>query len=206
MSDIKVIGLTGPTGAGKTSVSNLMREAGFAVIDADLVSRYVVAEDRALLVELTLAFGVTILNADGSLNRGRLGSIVFGSKGKLERLNKIIFPFIRAEVDRRVAAFAAAGEKIVVLDAPTLFESGADKTCDAIVVVTAPVDVRLNRIIIRDRLSDEEARNRMRSQPDEGFYAERADYMIENNGDEAALEAKALTLIEALRAPTGEAP
>ena len=205
MSDIKVIGLTGQTGAGKTRVADLCRQAGITVIDADQVSRYVVDNDRPLLVELTLAFGVTILNADGTLNRKKLGSIVFGSKGKLERLNKIIFPFIRADVDRRVAELAAGGERLVVLDAPTLFESGGDKTCDAIVVVTAPLDARLNRIVIRDRLTDEEARKRMRSQPDAGFYTERADYIIENDGSEEALEAKALKLTAVLKALAKEA-
>ena len=93
---------------------------------------------------------------------------------------------------------------MVVLDAPTLFESGAHKTCDAVVVVIAPLDLRLNRIIIRDRLTDEEARNRIRSQHDDEFYTQRADYILENDGSEAELEQKAYALAASLRALAGE--
>ncbi len=204
MRKIKVVGLTGQTGAGKTRVAELLRQTGIPVIDADEVSRFVVEKNQMLVAELALAFGVGILDVDGKLVRKKLGRIVFGDKEKLDMLGSIIYPYIRAEVDSRVAALQAAGETMVVLDAPTLFESGAHKTCDAVVVVIAPLDLRLNRIIIRDRLTDEEARNRIRSQHDDEFYTQRADYILENDGSEAELEQKAYALAASLRALAGE--
>lgn len=199
MTKILVAGLTGQTGAGKSSVAAILRAENLAVIDADDVSRYVVIHNKALLMELTINFGVTILNADGTLNRKRLGNIVFGDKEKLKKLNKIIFPFIITEIMRRIDDLRGIGERLVILDAPTLFESGADKVCDMIAVVTAPLDERLNRIVIRDRLSDEEARARVRSQPEVEFYTERADYIIENDGSEGDLSSKTLGLVRFLK-------
>lgn len=185
-------------------MSELLRQAGICVIDADEVSRFVVEKNQMLLVELTLNFGVGILDADGRLIRQKLGRIVFGDREKLDRLNEIIFPFILTELDSRISALEAAGEGIVVIDAPTLFESGADKGCDMIAVVTAPLNLRLNRIIIRDRLTDEEARRRIGSQPDDRFYTDRADYIIVNDGSESELTEKAMALVRELSAPALE--
>ena len=102
MKNIKVVGLTGQTGAGKSSVSKIIRAQGIEVIDCDLVSREVVANEKRCVADLALEFSITILNMDGTLNRKRLGSIVFGDKSKLDKLNEIIFPYIKEYIYRRI--------------------------------------------------------------------------------------------------------
>lgn len=199
MNNCKVVGLTGQTGAGKSTVSRLLAQQGFPVIDCDEVSRYVVANEKRCLADLALTFSIAILEADGTLNRKRLGNIVFGNPDRLARLNEIIFPYIRAEIDRRLTAFAETGAALVILDAPTLFESGADAVCDAVVSVIAPVEQRLNRIIVRDHLSDDEARQRIASQQPDEFYASRSKLVLQNDGDAEELHVKVLEVAELLR-------
>ena len=199
MRQIKVIGLTGQTGAGKSTVSALLRGRGIPVIDADEVSREVVAGGGSCLADLALAFSISILHADGTLNRRRLASMVFGDAKKLAKLNSIIFPYIREKIGEKIEALDRQGERMVLLDAPTLFESGADAICDKIVVVTAPERLRLDRIMIRDRLTDEEARKRMSAQQDDAFYTSRADYVIKNAGEESELRMRTLDVLGCLR-------
>ncbi len=175
MREIRVIGLTGQTGAGKSTVSTVMREKGIPVIDADLVAREVVETGKSCLVELALEFSAIILNADGSLNRRKLADIVFGNREKLDRLNQIIFAYIIEEIKERIGALDEAGHyRMVIIDAPTLFESGGDAICDEIISVIAPESHRLNRIVIRDRLTGEQAAKRMASQYPDSYYIERS--------------------------------
>lgn len=199
MKNIKVVGLTGQTGAGKSSVSKIIRAQGIEVIDCDIVSREVVANEKRCVADLALEFSITILNMDGTLNRKRLGSIVFGDKAKLEKLNEIIFPYIKEYIYRRIEELEQEGRDIVVLDAPTLFESGIDAECDFVISVIAPEKQRLNRIVIRDHLSDEEARKRMASQHNDEFYTSRSQLVIVNDGDQHDLHVKALELVGAMQ-------
>ncbi|MBQ2750974.1 MAG: dephospho-CoA kinase [Oscillospiraceae bacterium] len=199
MRNIKVVGLTGQTGAGKSSVSKIIRAQGIEVIDCDLVSREVVANEKRCVADLALEFSITILNMDGTLNRKRLGSIVFGDKAKLEKLNEIIFPYIKEYIYRRIEELEQDGKDIVVLDAPTLFESGIDAECDFVISVIAPETQRLNRIVIRDHLSDEDARKRMASQHNDEFYTSRSQLVIVNDGDQHDLHVKALELVGAMQ-------
>jgi dephospho-CoA kinase len=192
MNPIRVIGLTGQTGAGKSTVSRVFVSCGIEVIDCDLVSRDVVDREKQLLADLALEYGISILHEDGTLNRRRLGSVVFSDRKKLDRLNEIIFPYIRREVERRVLQLQKKGCPLVVLDAPTLFESGIDADCDDVISVIAPEALRLNRIMVRDHLSDTEARNRIASQHDDNFYAARSSLVICNDRDEGALRLEAL--------------
>lgn len=196
---MKIIGLTGQTGAGKSSVCGVIRSQGIPVIDADQVSRDVVAAEKDCVADLALAFSVAILNADGTLNRKRLAAVVFSDKERLRRLNSIIFPYIIREINRRVEALRTSGRhQMAVLDAPTLFESGCDAICDRVISVIAAENERLNRIIIRDRLTDEEARNRISSQHPDRFYISRSQYVIENNGSTDEIRIKTLELLEQL--------
>ena len=172
---------------------------GIEVIDCDTVSRDVVDGEKQLLADLALEFGISILNEDGTLNRRRLGGMVFSDRAKLDRLNDIIFPYIRREVERRVHTLQKRGCRLVVLDAPTLFESGIDADCEEIISVIAPEDLRLNRIMVRDHLSDTEARNRIASQHDDAFFIERSAHVIRNDQDEEALRFAALRLTDELR-------
>lgn len=195
MKQVCVIGLTGQTGAGKSSVSKIIRSQGIAVIDCDEVSREVVANEKCCLADLALEFSIAILNMDGTLNRKRLGEIVFNDSKKLERLNALIFPYIRSYLKEKIEQFEAQGEKVVVLDAPTLFESGIDADCDFVISVIAPEPLRLNRIVVRDHLTDEEARRRIAAQHNDAYYTTRSQIVIVNDKDQQELHVKTLELV-----------
>lgn len=196
MSQIKIVGLTGQTGAGKSTVSKIMRTQGIEVIDCDAVTHAVANEEKSCLADLALEFSILILNEDGSLNRKKLGAIVFSDAAKLQKLNSIIFPYIKRRIAQMVEELARQNKPLVVLDAPTLFESGLDADCDYIISVIAPLSERQSRIIIRDHLTDDEARKRISSQHDDAFYTERASFVIQNDGDEQDLKIKTLEMIE----------
>lgn len=183
-----ILGLTGPTGAGKGFVSQALTEKRFAVVDADRVAHAVMAPGSPCVAAIAHAFGKDVLCADGSLDRKALGALVFSDPEKLKALNALSHPPILAQLQRELDAFAAAGIAVAVLDAPTLLESGADKLCDHIAVVTADANLRLTRIMARDGLSRERAAQRIQAQPDVSFYTARADFVLENNGDTAALQ------------------
>ena len=183
LSDVMVVGLTGQTGAGKSTVSKVFSANGFSVINADLVARKVVEKGTTCLDEIADFFGSSIISEDGTLNRKALAAIVFSDKAKLETLNTIIYPYITGEILRQIRSFASNGEKFILLDAPTLFESRADDFCEIIISVLADADIREKRIISRDSLTQDEARKRMNSQYDENFFISHSDYIIHNNGE-----------------------
>ena len=168
LEGVMVVGLTGQTGAGKSTVSKVFKSGGFAVIDADHVARAVVEKDMPCLKELTDYFGTSVLNDDSSLNRKALAKIVFTDRTKLEVLNSIIYPYITGEILKQIREHSVNGEKLILLDAPTLFESRADDFCEI--------------IISGDSLTREQARERMNSQLDEEFFRTHSDYIISNNG------------------------
>ena len=175
-----VIGLTGPTGSGKSSAASLCEKYGIKLVDCDKVARKATEKGSGALKELSKAFGSDILNCDGSLNRKALASKAFATKEKTELLNKTIFPFIKELVISEIDC-----EK-VLLDAPTLFESGINSICFKTVAVLADDKIRLDRIIKRDDLTEAEAKLRMSAGKNDDFYKENADYIIYNNSDDRA--------------------
>ena len=178
-----VVGLTGQTGSGKTTVCEVFADKGFAVINADLTARKVVEKGKPCLKEIASAFGNDIIKSDGTLDRRKLGGIVFNDKEKLEMLNSIIYPFITEDIKSDIKRFEKQGKRLMLLDAPTLFESGADKMCGVIVSVTAKDAIRLKRIMSRDGISQEQAKARMASQHTEGFFRDNSDFVIDNSGE-----------------------
>lgn len=195
-----VLGLTGQTGAGKSTVSDILRaETGVTIIDADQVARDVMSKGTNCLAEIALEFTIEVLNADGTLNRQRLAKQVFNDRDKLRRLNAISFPHILAEIKAKITEAQNKGAKLVVLDAPTLLESKADRLCEKVVVVIADPVLRKNRIIKRDRLSTADAESRMSSQRSQEYYTKRADYIIDNAGDMPALRLQILELLAQLK-------
>lgn len=179
--DVLVVGLTGQTGAGKSTVSKVFSDNGFAIINADLISRKVVEKGTKCLEEIVDIFKDDILNSDGTLNRKALGNIVFTDKTKLEMLNTIIYPYITSEILKEIKHFSDSGQKLVLLDAPTLFESHSDDFCEVIISVLADEEIREERIINRDGLTRKQANDRMNSQLDAEYFASHSDYVIENN-------------------------
>ena len=178
-----VVGLTGQTGAGKSTVSEIFVNHGFALIDADQIAREVVEIGRPCLAELFDYFGDDVRNPDVSLNRKALAKIAFTDKRKLESLNSICYPFITEEIFRKINQFAEQDCHFILLDAPTLFESRASDFCDMIISVVANPELRRARIMMRDNMTEESARERMNAQLDEAFFIQHSDYVIHNNGN-----------------------
>ena len=178
-----VLGLTGQTGAGKSTLCRYLQQKGCTVIDADQVARNVVEKGSACIADIVLEFGVEYLTMDGNLNRRKLGESVFTDKAKLKKLNDIMFPYIINNIKEKIAEAKEASEGIIILDAPTLFESGCDKFCDKVISVIASQDVRCPRFIERDGLSEEEAMHRITAQHSDSFYTERSWMVLQNNSD-----------------------
>ena len=191
-----LMGLTGQTGAGKTTVSGHLLNLGYRVIDADIVARQVVAGGGECIAELARVFGGEILLPDGNLDRRRMGDIVFADPEKRALLNEIIFPYIGREIVGEVERMRTGGSPVIFLDAPTLFESGIHQNCDKIISVIAPVNTRLERIIARDKLTQEQAISRIRAQHDDEYYTSRSDYVISNGGDLAGLREQLDSIID----------
>ena len=179
-----VIGLTGPTGAGKSSVTNTAEKLGFKVVDCDLLARVAVQKGSDGLSAVVSVFGADILNDDGTLNRALLAKKAFADESSTELLNKTLLPYITCLVQKEIT------EDLVMLDAPTLFESGADSLCDEIVVILASQKIRLSRIMERDKIDKESALIRIKAGKDDNFYIERTNNIIYNDCEQSVLELK----------------
>ena len=179
-----ILGLTGPTGAGKTTACRVFGELGFFHIDCDRTARAVTEPGSPLLPLLAEAFGEDILRPDGSLDRAKTASRAFASREGTETLNRLSFPFITKRIEEEIAAASRTCGRIL-LDAPTLFESGADRLCDRCVAVLAEREERLRRIRARDGLTAEQAATRISAGKPDAFYRARCDYIIRNSGSEA---------------------
>ena len=195
MRSYRLIGLTGQTGAGKSAVADYLSQRGFAVLNADKMVADVYRESPVCLKAVAACFGEDILRDDGSLDRPLLAKRAFSSPENTALLGKIVHPFVIAETLRLLKA----QEGMVILDAPQLFESNMDVLCDCIIGVTAPEELRLERILRRDNLTEEQARERMKAQLDESFFRENTDHLIENNGDLPQLYARLETLIKTIK-------
>ena len=199
INTISVIGLTGPTGAGKSAVAATWWQSGAAIIDTDRLAREVVEPHTPCLKRLVDAFTDAILNADGTLNRAELAKRAFSSPENSAKLNAITHPAIIALVQERLEEAADQGYPLAVIDAPLLFEAGADRLCHHIVAVTAPADRRLSRIMERDGIDETAARRRMSVQPPDDFYVREKVTRLVNDGSEADLRRKAETVLTDLK-------
>ncbi len=192
---MKIIGITGPTGAGKTTVLRAWESLGAAVLDCDRVYHELTAGCAPMLAELRERFGNGIFDADGRLLRKELGAVVFRDETALADLNAITHRYIRREVERCVEQERAAGRLGVVIDAIALLESGLGELCDVTVAVTADEELRVRRIMERDGVGEEYARLRVSAQRPSEYFEQRCDYVLRNDGDdpaELAAQARAL--------------
>lgn len=175
-----VIGLTGGSGSGKSTVAALMEQRGIHVIDADKIGKFVVEKGRPALDEIVEEFGDGVLFENGDLDRKKLASIVFTNKESLKKLNAITHKYITEIVKEELAANKA---DISAIDAAVLKESGIISMCDHVIAVIADKDVRVKRIMARDGITEQSAIDRINSQEPNAGYIQYADFVINNSGD-----------------------
>ena len=176
------VGLTGSIGVGKSFVTSIFAELGCHVLDADQTAREVVMPGAPGLTAITEAFGEEILNPDGTLNRKQLGAVVFADEDKRQRLNHILHPFIIARQDEIMREWEREDPHgIGIIDAALMIESGGYRRFDKLIVVHCRPEVQLERLMLRDKLSREEARRRIDSQMSQEEKQRFADYLIDTS-------------------------
>ncbi|MBR2019083.1 MAG: dephospho-CoA kinase [Clostridia bacterium] len=182
-----VIGLTGPSGAGKSTVAERLAAYGLPIINADEVYHQLLIPPSKCLNELVDSFGTSILSPNGTLNRRALGEIVFSHPAALDRLNAIAHKHVMEEIRNQLELLRRKNTRAAVLDAPQLFEAGANRDCSVIISVLADTKLRLERIVERDGLDADTAYRRIAAQKKDEFFRSHSDYIIENNGSAEAL-------------------
>ena len=178
----KVIGLTGGIASGKSTISNIFKEVGWPVIDADQTARQVVMPGSLGLAQIVSRFGSQVLQPDGTLDRAALGSMVFDDPQNLSDLDQIEHPLIMAAIDKQLAGFKKQGLPVVVLDVPLLFETRMDQECDLTVLAVVDRKTQLERLMKRDHCSKDAALKRINAQMPLEEKMRRADVTIDNNG------------------------
>ena len=187
-----IIGITGGTGCGKTTLLNFIRDAGGLVLDCDAIYHELLQRDKEMLAAIEARFPGTVEN--GLLQRKKLGAIVFADENALLDLNRITHSAVKKEVLRRLET----APELSAIDAIGLFEGGLAELCDRTVAVTAPEEVRIKRLMDRDGISEEYARSRIRAQHDADWFRERCDHILENNTDIQSYSMKCLDFLEKL--------
>ena len=178
-----IIGVTGPSGAGKGSVSEyLATRHKFKVIDADVVYHSIISSPSDCVNELVSNFGERILNENGGIDRKSLSPLVFGeeNKEKLLLLNTITHKYVKNEINKLIKTYFAENAAVCVIDAPLLIEAGIDEMCDYVIAVIAPKEIRAKRIAMRDGIDEEAALLRINSQNPDSFYEEKCDFILQN--------------------------
>ena len=186
-----VIGLTGPSGAGKGEVARLFAAYGLPVINADQIYHDLLLPPSSCLNELTECFGRAILSPDGTLDRRALSSIVFSDPAALEDLNRITHGAVKQEVLRQLTP----EPPLAAIDAIGLFESGLDKLCKLTVAVTAPHAQRISRLMARDNITREYALARIDAQPADEIFAQKCDFCLTNDGSADDFRQKCLVFL-----------
>ena len=189
-----VIGLTGGSGSGKSTAAGFIREKGIKVIDADVIARRITEKGSPALSELVSSFGEEILLSDGNLDRRAMADRIFADKDARSVLESIVTKGVVKRIGELIEEERRAGTPAVVIDAPTLFETGADSLCDVVWLVTAPENSRLERLSERDGISAESIRARMDGQLSDEEMAARSDVVIENDGTVRELQDKVSAL------------
>lgn len=183
------IGLTGGIATGKSTVAKLIKERGAILIDLDVIAREVVEPGQSSLLLIAESFGQAVLQEDGSLDRKRLGSIVFADPVKRKELEAIIHPAIRKVMKERMRYHESqTPDKLVVVDVPLLFESGLEQSFEQIMVVYVPSEMQLQRLMERDTLTLEDAQRRLAAQMAIEEKKNKADIVIDNSGSLAQTE------------------
>lgn len=181
---MKIIGLCGGSGSGKSTISASLQSLGAKIIDADQIAREIMLPGSPVLEKLRQSFGDGIFSAEGTLLRSELASIVFSDSAQLEKLNQIVHPEITKEIKKRLKNEAA----LTVIDGAVLHQAGIHQLCDKTIFITAPRELRLQRIIKRDGLSKEQAEARLDAQPSDQEYETITDVTVCNDGTKSIRE------------------
>lgn len=179
---MKILGLTGGSGTGKSAACTAFARLGCGVIDADATYRTLCDTCEPMLKEIQNVFG-DVFSTDGKLDRKKLGAIVFADAQKLQQLNAITHPYIRQAARDAFAAYSKRGCLLCIYDAPVLFEGQMETICDKTCAVLAARNTRIARIVARDAITEEYAALRIDAQKDDAFYRERCDYVVQNDAD-----------------------
>ncbi len=178
---MKIIGVTGSSGAGKDTLCEILENKYNAeIVDADKIARELSKKGTMYLQSIVESFGSGIVDRKGELNRKKLASIIYEDDKKREELNKLTFIYVVDEIKKRINKIK---KKIIVVNAPLLFESNLDQVCDFVIAVIAERKVQIERIMKRDNIKADEAEKRLNMQNTDEFYIENADYIIHNKGD-----------------------
>ena len=177
---MKIIGITGSSGSGKSTATKiLLEELKAKIIDADKVVKQMQEKGTKYFEEIVEAFGEEILQEDGSLNRIKLAKIIFRDELKKEKLDKLTYKYVVKEIKKQVET---AKEEYVIIDAPLLIESKLNEICDIVIAVISEKQEQIKRICKRDNIEENKAKLRLKAQKDNEFYKTNADYIVENNG------------------------
>lgn len=199
MRNIKVIGMTGRSGSGKGYLCDKFLAFGIPSLDTDSIYRSLTSKGEKMKPctrELCECFGEQVVAEDNSLDRKNLSEIVFRNREMLAILNEITHKYILGEVRARIAALSSAGCAAVIVDAPVLFESGFDIECDVNVLVRSSEEKRIKRIMLRDRITEEQAKRRLASQSPDSDIIEKVDFIIDNDGDEALTDRQIANVVD----------
>jgi dephospho-CoA kinase len=187
-----ILGITGGTGCGKTTLLKLIEAQGGLILDCDIIYHELLSSDASMLATIDARFPGTV--EGGQLNRKKLGSIVFADPSALQELNRITHAAVKQEVLRRLET----APDLAAIDAIGLFEGGLAELCDATVAVTAPEEMRITRLMQRDQISEDYARHRIRAQHDENWFREKCDHMLVNDSTFDAFRANCLAFLSQL--------
>ena len=197
---MKIIGVTGNSGAGKTTICEIISKiAKVKIIDADEVAKSLDFPGSEYIQEIIELFGQEVLNSSGSLNRKKLGEFIYISVPNKLELDKLTFKYVGGEVSKQLEVLKSEELDYIVLDVPLLFESELDKLCDYVISVTASVETKLNRIQTRDNIDENTARQRLAIQKDEDFFYRNSDFVIENNGDIELIKNSIERILESIK-------
>ncbi len=181
---MKIIGVTGPSGSGKTLFGEYFSTLGIPVINADEVYHKMLIPPSECLDAIKQAFGSSVISDDGALDRAALSSIVFHDEKKLALLNKTVLGIVIKEIRRQVSELEQNNNVTVMIDAPTLIESGLYKDCDKIISIISSKERRIVRIAQRDGIDCTKAQERVEAQQPDEFYIKYSDIVLENDGSE----------------------
>jgi dephospho-CoA kinase len=198
---MRILGLTGGIGSGKSAVAGMIAEAGVPVVDADLIAREVVEPGTGAHAEIVSHFGDSILSPDGRIDRRKLGDIVFSDPVRRAELESITIPGIRAGIEAALGRLAAGGHPAAVVEAALLHENGRASSFEATICVYCDRETQRKRIVARDGISEGDAEKKIDAQMPSDEKARLSDYVIDNSGDIEGTKRQVASLLSRLKLP-----